>query len=97
LNLARLGGLGAEAVDECAQVRDARLLVRLLALLLRLPLGALQLAGRISAGVADQALVFERQRACAMRFQEVASWETAMTVPGYRVSQRSNQVASRSR
>ncbi len=72
MNLARLGGLGAEAVDECAQVRDARLLVRLLALLLRLPLGALQLAGRISAGVADQALVFEGQRGLCDAVQEVA-------------------------
>ena len=34
----------------------------------------------------------------AMRSRKSRSWETAMTVPGYRVSQRSNQtMASRSR
>ena len=59
MHLTRLGGLGAEAVDEGSEVGHPRLLLGLLTLLLGLPLGALELGGRVAAGIAHQGLVLE--------------------------------------
>src|SRR5690606_41021149 len=72
LDLARLARLRTEAVDESLQLGRALRIATVVALGERLALGALALAGRVAARVADQAAVLDRERGAHPRVEEVA-------------------------
>jgi hypothetical protein len=72
LRLARLGGLGLEAVDEALQLRDAVLLAAVGGGLLRQPLGAHGLEGAVVAAVAGELGLVEVQRDARDGVEELA-------------------------
>src|SRR5690606_14902660 len=72
LDLARLARLRTEAVDESLQLGRAFRIATVVALGERLALGALALAGRVAARVADQAAVLDRERGAHHGVEEVA-------------------------
>ena len=82
LRLLRLGGLGAEAVDVRAQVRDLPLLLDVRRLLQRERLRVLALEGRVVAAVGGQLL----PSTCTIRVTTASrksrSWVISSSVPG---------------